>query len=184
MAAKAVVLEPQTEVRTTGTLAQAMAGDETAFALLVRQHQRMVFSIAWNFFGDHTLSEDLAQEVFVQLFQNLRTIESESHLTFWLRQVTTRKCIDHHRWRAKRKHIALDDWVEEGEAPENPDVMAQGRLRTLVRGLPEKFRAVVVMRYQEDLDPTEIARVLGWPLNTVKSRLHRALEMLKDRLEK
>jgi len=184
MAAKAVSLEPQMAASMTGTLAQAAAGDEAAFALLLRQHQRMVFSIAWNFFGDRSAAEDLAQEVFVQMFQSLRAIESDSHLVFWLRQVTTRKCIDHYRWRLKRKHIALDDWVEEGATPESPDHMALGRVSNLVRGLPEKFRAVVVLRYQEDMEPTQIAASLGWPVNTVKSRLHRALQMLKDRLEK
>jgi len=184
MAARAVSLEPQIAASTSGALAQAAAGDETAFAQLLRQHQRMVFSIAWNFFGDRSAAEDLAQEVFVQLFQNLRAIESESHLVFWLRQVTTRKCIDHYRWRLKRKHVALDDWVEESTAPESPDLMAFNRIGALVRGLPEKFRAVVVLRYQEDMEPTEIAASLKWPVNTVKSRLHRALQMLKDRLEK
>src|SRR5258706_2399775 len=184
MAAEAVTLEPQMAASTSGTLAQAASGDETAFALLLRQNQRMVFSIAWNFFGDRSLAEDLAQEVFVQMFQSLRTIESDSHLVFWLRQVTTRKCIDHYRWRLKRKHVALDDWIEEGEAPESPDLMALNRIGNLVRGLPEKVRAVVVLRYQEDMEPTQIAANLGWPVNTVKSRLHRALQMLKDRLEK
>jgi RNA polymerase sigma-70 factor (ECF subfamily) len=184
MAAKAVSLGPEIAASTSGALAQAAAGDEAAFALLLRQHQRMVFSIAWNFFGDRAAAEDLAQEVFVQLFQNLAAIESESHLVFWLRQVTTRKCIDHYRWRLKRKHVSLDDWVEEGAPAEGPDVMALNRVGALVRGLPEKFRAVVVLRYQEDLEPSQIAASLGWPVNTVKSRLHRALQMLKDRLER
>ena len=79
--------------------------------------------------------------------------------------------------------MSLDDWVEDGTDPATPDVLGLERMRTLVRGLPEKFRAVVVLRYQEDMDPQEIAANLGWPVNTVKSRLHRALQMLKDRLE-
>ena len=80
-------------------LARAVRGEQDAFADLVRQHQRMVFSVVWNFFSDRALAEDVAQEVFLQLFQNLHAIESDSHLLFWLRRVAIRKCIDHHRWR-------------------------------------------------------------------------------------
>ena len=179
------VAEPQDDI-----LARAVSGDQEAFADLVRQHQRMVFSVAWNFFSDRSLAEDLAQDVFVQLFQNLASIESESHLLFWLRQVTVRKCIDHHRWRAKRRHVSLEDWKETGdwretgEAGETSDLLALGRVRSLVGALPEKFRAVVVLRYQEELTPDEISATLGWPVNTVKSRLFRALKTLRERMEK
>ena len=173
-----VALESQND-----TLALAAQGDQEAFGDLVRQHQRLVFGVAWHFFADRALAEDLSQEVFLQLFENLRSIESESHLVFWLRQVTARKCIDHYRWRATRRHVSLEDWKEEGSATETPDVLALGRLRTLVGGLPEKFRAVVILRYQEEMAPEEIAATLEWPLNTVKSRLHRALKMLRERLE-
>ena len=179
MAAEAAILETQPDA-----LTRAVEGDQEAFADLVRRHQRMVYSVAWNFFSDRALAEDLSQEVFIQLFQNLRAIESDSHLLFWLRQVTMRKCIDYHRWRLKRRHVSLEDWREEGKPVETPDLLALGRLHTLVGGLPEKFRAVVILRYQEDMAPEEIGTTLGWPLNTVKSRLHRAVKMLRDRLEK
>ena len=95
-----------------------------------------------------------------------------------------RKCIDHHRWRLKRKPVSLDDWIEQGETVEGPDVLALGKMRTLVTALPVQFRAVVVLRYLDDQTPEEMAESLGWPLNTVKSRLHRALKMLKKRMEK
>ncbi len=171
----------------TNMLARAAEGDAEAFAVLVRRHQRMVFSIAWHFFPDRAVAEDVSQDVFVQLFQNLGAIETESHLVFWLRQVTSRKCIDHARRQEKRRHLSLDDAIEHappgGARPAFPDVLENERLRRLVAGLPEKLRAVVVLRFQEDLAPGEIATTLGWPLNSVKSRLHRALRMLRDRLE-
>ncbi len=176
--AATVALEAETD-----TLARATQGDPEAFADLVRRHQRMVFSVALHFFPDRALAEDLSQEVFVQLFQKLGSIESESHLVFWLRQVTSRKCIDHARWLEKRRHLSLEEVAEHGSAPASRDVLEQDRLRRLVAGLPPKFRAVVVLRYQEELTPTEIAEVLRWPVNSVKSRLHRALKMLKDRIE-
>jgi RNA polymerase sigma-70 factor (ECF subfamily) len=63
------------------------------------------------------------------------------------------------------------------------DVFAADWLRTEVAALPEGQRAVLILRYQEELDPTDIAEVLKLPLNTVKSRLHRALETLRSRLQ-
>lgn len=165
-------------------LARAAQGDDEAFAELVRRHQRVVFSLAWHFFHDRSLAEDLAQEVFLQLYQNLRSIESDAHLVFWLRQVTSRKCIDHARWLEKRRHISLDDLGEPGSAEKDSDLLEQARLRRLVAGLPEKLRVVVTLRFQEELQPAEIAQVLGWPVNSVKSRLHRGLKLLRERLEK
>src|SRR5258706_1133209 len=134
-ATEAIVLQQaDTEARSQRgpILTRAVSGDQEAFTLLVRQHQRMVFSVVWNFFSDRALAEDVAQEVFLQLFQNLRAIESDSHLLFWLRRVAIRKCIDHHRWRLKRKPVSLDDWIETGETVESPDVLALGKVRTLV----------------------------------------------------
>ena len=186
MATEALALhQPESEGAQPGViLARAIAGDQEAFAWVVRQHQRMVFSVVWNFFSDRALAEDVAQEVFLQLFQNLRAIESDSHLLFWLRRVAIRKCIDHHRWRLKRKPISLDDWVETGETVEAPDVFALGKLCLLVQSLPAKFRAVVVLRYLEDQTPEEMAATLAWPVNTVKSRLQRSLEILREKFHR
>jgi RNA polymerase sigma-70 factor (ECF subfamily) len=175
--AEAVALESQ-----DGELARAAGGDQEAFAELVRRHQRLVYSIAWHFFADRAVAEDLSQEVFLQLFQNMRSIETDSHLVFWLRQVTSRKCIDHARWQEKRRHPSLDEVAEQGAPGAPPDLLENDRLRRLVTGMPEKLRAVVVLRFQEEMNPSEIAAALGWPVNSVKSCLHRALRMLRDRL--
>ena len=80
--------------RLTTALAQSAQGDSTAFAELVQQHQGMVFSIAYHFLHDRALAEDLAQEVFLELYQSLDRIESSAHLTYWLRRVTANRCID------------------------------------------------------------------------------------------
>ncbi len=166
-------------------LERATTGDAEAFAGLVRQHQRMVYSIAWHFFRDAALAEDLAQDVFVQLSQNLGGMRSEAHLVFWLRQVATRKCIDHARQLQRQGGPALDldsASLLAAEAEETDgDELEQ--LRSLVAGLPPKLKAVVTLRYQEDMPPTEIARALGCPVNSVKSRLQRALALLRERME-
>lgn len=168
---------------TPTSLARAQAGDHEAFAELIEQHEAMVYSLGWNFFADRGRAEEIAQDVFLQLYRNLRTIESDAHLLFWLRQVTTRRCIDQMR-RGRMKAVSLDDAAEVQSIDRPADPLLDRRLRQLIRELPEVQRAVVTLRYQEDLDPSEICRVVGMPVNTVKSHLHRALQALRRKLEK
>jgi RNA polymerase sigma-70 factor, ECF subfamily len=163
-------------------LVKAREGDHDAFAEIVEQHEAMVYSLAWNFFRDRSRAEEIAQDVFLQLFRNLESIESPSHLVFWLRQVTTRRCIDVSR-RARLRPLSLE---EAGEIParEKPrDPLLDQTLQRLIGELPALQRLVVTLRYQEDLDPAEICRIVEIPVNTVKSHLHRALRSLRKRLE-
>jgi RNA polymerase sigma-70 factor (ECF subfamily) len=161
---------------------RARAGDHDAFAEVVERHEAMVFSLAWNFFGDRARAEEIAQDVFLQLYRNLASIESDAHLLFWLRQVTTRRCIDVTR-RSRLKPVSLDDAGEIAAISRPVDPLLDRRLRRLVQELPDLQRAVVTLRYQEDLDPSEICRIVGVPVNTVKSHLHRALVALRRKLE-
>jgi RNA polymerase sigma-70 factor (ECF subfamily) len=161
---------------------KAREGDHEAFGELVERHEAMVYSMAWNFFGDRSRAEEIAQDVFLQLYRNLHTIESDAHLLFWLRQVTTRRCIDVTR-RARLKAVSLEDAGELPASSRAADPLLDRRLQRLVQELPDMQRAVVTLRYQEDLDPSEICRIVGMPVNTVKSHLHRALQALRRKLE-
>jgi RNA polymerase sigma-70 factor (ECF subfamily) len=160
---------------------QARGGEQAAFAALVRRHQRAVFSLALRMLSDRHAAEDLAQEVFLQLYRNLAAVSSESHLTFWLRKVTMHRAIDQLR-REPRHAVAAPEVAElsGGESPGDP--ILDRRLRRLLEELPPAARAVVLLRYQEDLDPTDIARTLGMPVNTVKSHLKRSLAQLRERI--
>jgi len=162
------------------SLTRAQAGDSEAFAELVAAHEAMVFSLAFHFFGQRERAADVAQEVFLQLFRALDTIESQGHLLFWLRQVTSRKCIDELR-RKRLRSVSLDDIAE--PATPAPDPLLGRELRKLIARLPESQRIVVTLRYQEDLGPEEISHITNIPLNTVKSHLHRALRSLRRSLE-
>lgn len=163
-------------------LSRARGGDHEAFAELVEQHEAMVYSLGYHFFGDRSRAEEVAQDVFLQLYRSLGTIESDAHLLFWLRQVTTRRCIDLAR-RSKMKAVSLES-VDLRAVEKRQDPLLDRRLRRLVEELPEVQKAVVTLRYQEDLDPSEICRIVGMPVNTVKSHLHRALQALRSKLEK
>src|SRR5262245_38024035 len=164
-------------------LGRIKSGDQAAFADLVREHQAMVISIARHFFRDRTLAEDLAQEVFLHLYQNLASIESLAHLKFWLRRVTGHRCIDYSR-RRRIKTVSVDEAPEPVSMFDWPDAMIQNTLRRMVATLPEKPRLVVTLRFQEDLDPSEIAEILDMPLNTVKSHLRRSLAILREKMSR
>lgn len=99
----------------------AVAGDRAAFAELVRKHQAMVFSIALHSLRDRALAEELAQEVFLDFFNHLRDLQSAAHAEFWLRKVTTRRCIDYVRRRKRQISIALDDAPELSTPPVDAD---------------------------------------------------------------
>jgi len=178
------VLEKATEAQLEQLLAWSVRGDQLAFAQIVREYQSMVFSLACHFLRDRALAEELAQEVFLTLHQNLSTIQSPAHLLFWLRKVTSNRCIDQTRRQKVRPQISIEDVPEPSTAPVESDPMLTETLRRVVDTLPEKARMVVILRYQEDLEPAEIAHVLGMPLNTVKSHLRRSLSMLRDKLSR
>src|SRR5437773_7979815 len=100
------------------------------FEALVRQHQAMVFSIAIHFLQDRSAAEELAQDVFLQLYRHLDALESANHVTFWLRRVTAHRCIDHRR-RRRFPLLSLDN-VAEPAAPSSPaDPLLTRRLRAL-----------------------------------------------------
>jgi RNA polymerase sigma-70 factor, ECF subfamily len=163
-------------------LAQARAGDAAAFATLVRQHQRAVYSLALRMLADRHKAEDLAQEAFIRLHRKLALVQSDTHLQFWLRQVTSRLAIDRLRREPRHELVPFteDLLLVSESAPDDP--LLQRQLRVLIAQLPASARAVVLLRYQEDLDPSEIARTLDMPVNTVKSHLKRSLEQLRKRL--
>jgi RNA polymerase sigma-70 factor (ECF subfamily) len=163
----------------------ARNGNRDSFAALVRQHQSMVYSLAWNFLRDEASAEELAQEVFLELHRSLPSLESPEHVTNWLRRVTSHRCIDQSRRDRNRPRLTLEDIAEPAAVPSREDdVFLTDRLRKLTASLPEKARTVLLLRYQEDMEPTEIAKTLDIPLNTVKSHLQRSLAMLRGKLER
>lgn len=155
---------------------------EVDFEGLVRQHQRMVYSIAYHFLRDPAAAEEVAQDVFLELHENLRKLASGDHATNWLRRVACHRSIDYVRRLPKATQVDWDSLPEPAQPAAPSDPMQSGRLQQMVGSLPEKMRLVVIMRYQEEAEPEEIARALGMPVNTVKSHIHRALEMLRSKM--
>lgn len=144
----------------------------------------MVYSIGWHFLRDRSTAEDLAQDVFLGLHRNLAAIESPVHLTNWLRQAMTRRCIDWSRRSAQKSRVSLEAVREPSEPARWNDPFLSEQIGRAMGHLPERSRMMVVLRYQEDLDPNEIAELLAVPVGTVKSTLHRALAVMRARLQR
>lgn len=144
----------------------------------------MVYSLAVRFLRDRAAAEELSQDVFLQCYRQLHKLESEAHVTWWLRRAITHRCIDEGRKRKLRPKTDLEDMPELSASANESDVFLQERLRRMVARLPEKARILVLLRYQEDLDPSEIATMLEMPVSTVKSSLHRALTVLRGKFQK
>ena len=149
---------------------------------MVVQHQAMVFGLALNVLRHHAEAEDLAQDVFVALHQNLSRVESGAHVKYWLCRVTSRRCIDRVRRLSWRMERASGDVPDVAVLPTSHDPLLAATLRRLVAELAPPARLVVTLRFQEDLQLNEIADILEMPINTVKSHLHRSLETLRSQL--
>ena len=152
------------------------------FGELVREHRSMVFSVAYHFLRDRDQAEEVAQDVFLSLHRNLASVESPAHAGNWLRKVAVQRSIDASRKRTRRPQVALEDVAEPSMRPESGDPLLGDLLRKLIATLPEGPRMAMVLRYQEDLDPGEIAEVMGIPLGTVKSHIQRSLALLREKL--
>lgn len=153
-----------------------------AFTALLHEHKSMVYSLAWNSLQDPALAEEIAQEVFLELHKRMDRLDGPDHVKNWLRKVTINRCIDQSRRRKLRPRLGLDDIPEPSVHPAESDPLLEARLSKLVGSLPEKLRAVVILKYQEDLSLEEIGEVLRLPTQRVKSRLHRSLELLRAKL--
>jgi RNA polymerase sigma-70 factor (ECF subfamily) len=177
-------VKDQTRESQNAALARAAAGDTAAFEEIVRAHQSMVFSVACHFLRDPGRAEEIAQEAFLRLYQNLDRIESPEHMVQWLRKVTWRCAIDELRRAGRGKETPLEDVAEPAAQERRGDVLLEGRLWKLVGSLPPRARMMVILRYQEDLDLAEIAKTMDVPLNTVKSGLARAVGVLRQKLNR
>lgn len=143
--------------------------------------------MALRIIGNSADAEEVAQDVFLQLHGALSQISTSGHLKHWLLRAVSHRCIDRLRSRSSRPHLVslheFPDSVQDNASEEGGDLLAVDRVRRLMLELSPEARTVLLMRYQEELVPSEIATVLAMPVNTVKSHLRRSLEWLRAQLE-
>jgi RNA polymerase sigma-70 factor (ECF subfamily) len=176
---------------------RARGGDPGAFEQLVVAHQRRVFNVAYRILGDREEAIELAQEVFIQAHRSLGQFRGEARFGSWLLAITVNQCRNRLKlWqrRARSKHDSLSEPIgEEGSslrrelpdpAPSAIETLEGRQLEDLVRSelqqVDEEYRTVLVLREVQGVAYEEIARMLGVPIGTVKSRLHRGRTELRD----
>lgn len=165
------------------------AGDASAFEEIFETHQAMIYNLALRYTGDPHRAEDLAQEALLKVASNLQSFRGKSSLKTWIYQVAA-NCF---RSRLRRKRLDTRSLDREEGAPEPSDVRAgpedraygaeiNNRLTAALAELPVAFREAVVLRDVEGLSYAEIAEVAGCRLGTVRSRIARGREALRQAL--
>lgn len=168
-----------------------MRTEAAEFRGVVERHQRMVFSLALRVTGEYGTAEEVAQDVFLELYRSAERLTGEDHVRFWLRRVTVHRATDALRRQAHRPESGAEEWMDDAPADGESTVglgsglgtVIEARLEELLGSLPEAMRVVVVLRYQEEMLPEEIAKLMGQPVATVKSNLQRGLKLLRRKAE-
>ena len=156
-------------------LVQAGRAQE-AFERLVPAYRRRVFGLAYSILHDRAAAEDLAQEVFVKLWQALPRYDGRAQLSTWIYAITRNAAVS--ALRSRRRTVSLsDEGVQaeaEGIARETADSPDDAALRRRIEALPEKQRQAVTLYYLDERPVDEVAAMMGIPVNTAKTHLHRA----------
>ena len=160
--------------------------DSEAFERVAQEQKDRVYSYASMMLRGSAEAQDVAQEALVRLWQHRSGVEDDA-ARFWLRRTVHNLCIDRLRRRKSRPEMDLELDATPGPAAENPHRLAEsGELGREIRGalgkLPARDRAVLILREVQGLPYAEIAEILDLPLGTLKARLHRAREQLRNRL--
>lgn len=175
---------------------RCIAGDEPSCAELVADHERMVYSLALHLLGNRDEALDLSQEVFLRVFRTIHSFRGQSSLKTWIYRIVINQARNRQRfWRRRRRadQVSLDQHVAEhgeltqpgdGTSPERALVRKElaTRLWSALDGLPFDQRSVVVLREIDGLSYDDIAFSLGVAVGTVKSRLTRARQTLRQEL--
>ncbi len=167
-----------------------LAGDETAFAKLIRKYQRQVHMHALGKVGDFHIAEDITQETFLQVYQNLETLYDPIQFSKWLYAIVNNLCIAWHRKDRLQTQPLEETHISEVEteaysrhvATEQAKTSAEAQrdlVKKLLAKLKDRDREVITLHYFEEMTSSEIGTYLGVSENTIKSRLHRARQQLK-----
>ena len=172
----------------TELIQQIVQGDERAFDQLVSKYQHSVFNIIYRYIGNYEDVEDVAQEVFIKIWQNAHSFKGKSKFSTWLYRIVVNQCLDY-RSKHKRKLVSLDEMTEKEQTPESLIVEVDHEqrkkaeiVRKAVGDLPERQRIAIVLSKFEDKSYKEIAEIMGVSLSAVESLIFRAKESLKKKL--
>ena len=174
---------------------RALAGREDGFEELVRRYQRPIVAYVYRMVGDYDAALDLAQEVFIKVYNSLGRYRPEFKFSTWIYRIAHNAAIDHLRRVGASRTEEMQVEGEGGnvfekplasKAPSPEQETERGERRAeieeVVGQLPHAYRELIVLRHSHDLSYDEIAEVTGLPLGTVKNRIFRAREAMRELL--
>ena len=176
---------------------QLRAGDEGAFKSLVANYQDLVYNTALGIVQNSEDAEDVAQEVFIQVYRSIDQFKGDARLSTWVYRITTTKALDHIRSRKRKKRFAFitslfgpnDELVHEPVDFQHPGVTLDRKeqaalLFRMIEQLPENQKVAFTLHKTEELSYQEIADVMQLSVSAVESLLFRARQNLRKLLEK
>lgn len=191
MVTSATALDKLRDLTDLELIVSAIKGREDSFETLVKRYQRPIAGYIFRMLGDYEASLDVSQEVFIKVYNSLTRYSSEYKFSTWLYRIAHNAAIDHMR----RNSVNPQSLETEGAdgtyqlqiecskpTPEQDRERSEWRteIETVVKRLPAAYRELILLRHSQDLSYDEIASVTGLPLGTVKNRLFRAREMMRE----
>lgn len=175
-------------------------GDKDGFDELVEKYHKKVYNLAYRFVGDSEEANDLAQEIFVAAYQNLKKFRGDSKFSTWLFQIATNRGKNRFKYLKRRGHFANKTQTEGDEERDsyqraipdystNPETLLAGKqiqkiVQDAINELDPDHKEIVILRDIEGFSYEEIAEILNLPEGTTKSRLHRARMVVKEKLKR
>ena len=176
---------------------QVKKGDQDAFAEVVEYYKDKVYQLCYRMLGNAHEAEDSAQEAFIRAYVNIHSYDSTKKFSTWLYRIATNLCID--RIRKKKPDYYLDAEISgtdgmnmysqipaDQKLPEDEleKLELQEHIQQEILKLPDKYRSVIILKYVDELSLKEISDILDLPVGTVKTRIHRGREALRNKLSR
>lgn len=165
---------------------QVQAGDSDTFTYIVEKYQKPVYNLCYRMLGDAFEAEDAAQETFIRAMKSIKRYDAKRPFSTWLLSIAAHYCIDQLRKRRGRI-VSIDDnpyiTIQDGTpGPETMTIQSEDRdrLRKILSVLSPTDRAAVILRYWNELSYEQIAQILALTVSAVKSRLHRARQIMAE----
>lgn len=154
------------------------------FEEIARDFTPRIFKMIYNMIEDYETTKDLTQDVFVNAWKGFSSFRGDASIYTWIYRIALNRVFQYRRKNARRKIISIDD-IKPTEMKENPEKnffkeADRALIRNTIQDLPENYQAVLILRYYEDNDYATIAKILGIPVGTVRSRLHRGISTLTN----
>ena len=157
-------------------------GDPKVIDEVVEEYKRPLFAFILRMVGNPTSAEDIFQETWLRVIRHIRSFRGDSKFSTWLFQIAVNLCRDAERKKKRWFHVPIEE--HEHSLYYEPEfggirMMKTRQVRKIISSLPFKMREVIILRYYHDLNDKEIAKVVGCPVGTVKSRYYRAAEIIR-----